>query len=67
MEVSQTDHESISTRILANYNHIHALTIQYYEVLQIYRTKAALSRVDKVVFIPVKLMDFKSDDLIRRF
>ncbi|KAL8925785.1 MAG: hypothetical protein Q9208_003282 [Pyrenodesmia sp. 3 TL-2023] len=52
MEVSQTEHESISTRILANYNQM---------------TKASLTKVDKVVFIPVKLMDFKNDDLIRRF
>lgn len=46
---------------------MHALTVQYYEVLQVYRTKASLAKVDKVVFIPVKLMDFKNDDLIRRF
>lgn len=52
-QVSQTEHESISTRILANYNYMHALTIQYYEVLQIYKTKASLAKVEKVVFIPV--------------
>ena len=28
-EVSQEEHESISTRVLTNYNHMHALTVQY--------------------------------------
>jgi hypothetical protein len=66
-EVSQSEHEGISTRVLANYNHMHALTIQYYEVVQIYKTKVAVAKVDKVVFIPVKLIDFDNDDIIHRF
>ena len=37
-EISETEHESsVSTRILANYNHMHALTVQYYEVVELYR------------------------------
>lgn len=66
-EVSQSEHEAISTRILANYNHMHALTVQYYEVVQIYKTRVSISKVDKVLFIPVKLLDFDNDDLISRF
>jgi hypothetical protein len=66
-EVSQNEHEGISTRVLANYNHMHALTIQYYEVVQIYKTKVSVAKVDKVVFIPVKLIDFDNDDIIHRF
>ena len=31
-EVSQSEHEQVSTRVVANYNHMHALTVQYYEV-----------------------------------
>ncbi|MET0156242.1 MAG: hypothetical protein ABW189_09115 [Rickettsiales bacterium] len=66
-EVAQSEHEGVSTRVLANYNHMHALTIQYYEVVQIYRIETAIVKADKVVFIPVQLIDFNNDTLIRRF
>jgi hypothetical protein len=66
-EVSQTEHESVSTRVITNYNHMHALTVQYYEVLQIYRTETSLTRCDRVVFVPFKLLDFANADLLRRF
>lgn len=66
-EVSQTEHEGVSTRVLANYNHMHALTIQYYEVVQIYRVEVAIVKADKVVFIPVQLVDFQNDSMVRRF
>lgn len=66
-EVSQSENEAVSTRVLANYNHMHALTIQYYEVVQVHRVEVALSRADKVIFIPVKLADFNDDAIVRRF
>jgi len=66
-EVSQTEHEGVSTRVIANYNHMHALTIQYYEVVQVYRVEAAIVKADKVVFIPVELVDFQNDAMVRRF
>ncbi len=46
---------------------MHALTVQYYEVLQIYRTETALARCDRVVFVPFRLIDFNNVDLLRRF
>ncbi len=66
-EVSQSEHEQTSTRVLTNYNHMHALTIQYYEVVQIHRVEVALVRADKVVFVPVELPDFDKDDTVRAF
>lgn len=66
-EVSQTEHESVSTRVITNYNHMHALTVQYYEVVQIYRTEISLTRCDRVVFVPFRLIDFSNVDLLRRF
>ena len=66
-EVAQSEQENVSTRVIANYNHMHALTVQYYEVVQVYRVEVALARADRVVFIPVKLLDFASDAMIRRF
>jgi hypothetical protein len=66
-EVSQSEHEGVSTRVIANYNHMHALTVQYYEVVQVYRVEVAITKADKVVFIPVALPDFDDDHLVRRF
>jgi hypothetical protein len=66
-EVSQSEHESVSTRVITNYNHMHAMTVQYYEVLQIYRVETTVTRCDRVVFVPFKLIDFSNVDLLRRF
>ena len=66
-EVSQSEHESVSTRVIANYNHMHALNVQYYEVVQIYRTEVMLTHADRVIYVPVELLDFNVDDVIRTF
>jgi hypothetical protein len=66
-EVAQSEHESVSTRVIANYNHMHALTVQYYEVVQLYRIETAVTRAEKVVFVPVALPDFTDQALVRRF
>ena len=34
---AQAEHEAIETRTVVNYNHSHALTILYYEVLRHFR------------------------------
>lgn len=66
-EVAQSEHENVSTRVLANYNHMHALTIQYYEVVQIYRVEVALTKADRVLFVPVSLVAFDDEAVVRRF
>lgn len=65
-EVSQQEHESVSTRIVANYNHMHALTIQYYEVVELYRVSVALNEVERLLFVPVKLLEF-TDVVVRKY
>jgi hypothetical protein len=66
-EVSQSEHEEISTRVLTNYNHMHALSIHYYEVVQAFRTTTQLERAEKCLFVPVKLMDFRDPTLVDRW
>lgn len=66
-EVSQNEHEQVSTRVIANYNHMHALTIQYYEVVQIFRVEVRLSMAEKVIFIPFEMPNFDSNDTVRRY
>ncbi len=66
-EVETSEREEIRTRILTNYNHSHALTIQYYETIQIYRTQVRLAKVDRVLFVPIKTIDFRDPAVIAQF
>ncbi|MBV9126020.1 MAG: hypothetical protein JO112_21925, partial [Planctomycetes bacterium] len=60
------EHDSVSTRIVANYNHMHALTVQYYEVVELYRIAVALSAVERCLFVPMKVLDF-TDEIVRKY
>ncbi|ORY11718.1 hypothetical protein BCR34DRAFT_601160 [Clohesyomyces aquaticus] len=66
-EVAQSEHEAASTRVIANYNHAHALSINYYEVVQIFRVEVKLAKAEQVIFIPLALPDFSKDGIVRRF
>jgi hypothetical protein len=65
-EVSQEEHEAISTRVVTNYNHMHALTVQYYEVVQAFRVTTQLERAERCLFVPLKLLDFRDVATIDR-
>jgi len=65
-EVSQEEQQSVSTRIVANYNHMHALTVQYFEVVELYRVVTALVEAERCLFVPMKILEF-SDAIVRRY
>ena len=50
--------DSVATRIIANHNHSHAMTIQYWEVMRRYRLETCVDNVDLVLFVPMKLINF---------
>ncbi|MEO0535909.1 MAG: hypothetical protein AAF215_18800 [Cyanobacteria bacterium P01_A01_bin.123] len=66
-EVSQNESESIKTRTITNYNHSHALSVHYYEVVQIYRTITRLSKYDRCIFIPMRILDFGDTRIIHKY
>jgi len=66
-EVSQAEHEQISTRVITNYNHMHTLSINYYEVVQAFRTTTQLERAERCLFVPVKLVDFQVPGTVDRW
>jgi hypothetical protein len=66
-EVSQSEHEQISTRVITNYNHMHALSIHHYEVVQAFRTTTQLERAERCLFVPVRLVDFSDLALVDRW
>src|SRR5439155_12596407 len=66
-EVSQAESEQVTTRVIANYNHMHALSVSYYEVVQIYRVSVQLADIDRCLFVPFLVIDFTDANIVRRF
>ena len=60
------------TRNVTNYNHSHALTIHYYEILQQYLINTGATRLTPVLYLPFRPLDFTITliqdywDLLRR-
>jgi hypothetical protein len=67
-ELSESQSETISSRSLTNYNHMHALTLQYWQVVQIFRTEVKLEKYQRLLYIPMKPFDFTNNEtLVKRF
>ncbi len=66
-EVSQSEHEEISTRVVTNYNHMHALTVQYYEVVQAFRVTTQLEQAERCLFVPLQLLEFRDEKVVERW
>lgn len=58
----QTD--SVATKIIANHNHSHAMTVQYWEVMRRYKLETCVDSVDLVLFVPLKLIKFLPNSTI---
>jgi len=66
-ETKQDENEKIQTRLITNYNHSHALSIHYYEVVQMYRMAIRLDKADRCIFIPLQLIDFNNSSILERY
>ena len=64
-EVSQSEDETLTTRVLANYNHMHALTIMYFEVIEVYNIKTRVVDADRLIFLPFMVRNV--EELIPRY
>ncbi len=62
-ETSESETQNVSTRVVANYNRMHALTVQYYEVLQVYELKTRVAKAQRVLYVPMKVMDFTPEKI----
>ena len=63
-ETEQEESEEVRTRVVTNHNHMHALSVHYYEVVQIFRTEVGPEDAQPVLFVPFKPLDFTDTDLI---
>ena len=66
-EVNQAQSEHLATRTVTNYNHMHALTVQYYELVQVYETETRLENAERCIFLPMKPIDFSDERNIVRY
>jgi hypothetical protein len=55
---TQTDRESVTTKVITNHNKAHALTMQYWEVLRKFTGSTEVEGVNLVCFVPLDLVRF---------
>ncbi|WP_051538200.1 Ig-like domain-containing protein [Butyrivibrio proteoclasticus] len=55
---SSDEQEILSSKIIANHNHSHVMTIQYWEVMRRYCLETCIEGVELALFVPMKLVDF---------
>lgn len=63
--VRQGERVVATTETVANYNHCHAITIQYFEVLRHLLVRQRLTDVQECLFIPLLMSRFTSDKALR--
>ncbi len=63
--VSQGETVSATAESVANYNHCHAITIQYFEVLRHFEIRNRLAGVQECLFIPLQMSPFDINKCLR--
>ncbi len=62
---SQGETFTAETESVANYNHCHSMTIQYFEVLRHMQAEQRLSSVQECLFVPLMLTPFDFQKILR--
>lgn len=63
--VSQGETVEATSESVANYNHCHAITIQYFEVLRHFTIRNRLAGVQECLFIPLQISPFTLEKTLR--
>ncbi len=63
--VSQGESVTATTEVIANHNHCHALTIQYFEVLRHLKLEHELTDVQECLFVPLPMAEFDLAKILR--
>ncbi len=66
IQATQAENNVLATRIVANMNRMHALTISYYEVLRHFLVTTEWKRTQHALLVPVSLIEF-DEATARRF
>jgi len=63
--VQEGQQYAVTSEVIANHNHCHALTMMYFEVLRHYAVFQKLSAVEECVFVPLLMTNFASENLYK--
>jgi len=63
--IEQSERSMVTTESVGNYNHCHAITIQYFEVLRHLAVHSELVDVQECLFIPLSVSMFDDEKIIR--
>jgi hypothetical protein len=63
--VSQGERVQATAESVANYNHCHAITIQYFEVLRHFAVRNRLAGVQECLFVPLQMTPFDFEKIMR--
>jgi len=61
----QSERFRVSTEVVANHNHCHAITVEYFEVLRHYVIEQQLTHVQECLFIPLLMTPFDRAKVMR--
>ena len=53
------------TEVVANYNHCHAMTVEYFEVLRHFKVTTELTHVQECLFVPFDISEFDGPKALR--
>ncbi|HEY2372950.1 MAG TPA: papain-like cysteine protease family protein [Gaiellaceae bacterium] len=63
--VQQGQRYGVTSEVVANHNHCHALTMMYFEVLRHYAIFQELSSVEECIFVPLLLTRFTTENVAK--
>lgn len=63
--VSQGESMNVQTEVIANHNHCHAVTMEYFEVLRHFAIEQRLADVQECLFIPLDMAPFNAKKILR--
>jgi hypothetical protein len=63
--LGQGERSRVETEVIANHNHCHALTIQYFEVLRHFQVSEELAEVRECLFVPFLMSHFQNHKVLR--
>jgi Papain-like cysteine protease AvrRpt2 len=63
--VRQGETHQVQSEVVANHNHSHAITVEYFEVLQHFQIHHRLTSVRECLFIPLLMTEFTDNKVLR--
>lgn len=61
----QSESVGTTTEVIANHNHCHAMTVQYFEVLRHFAVQERLAGVQECLFVPLQMAVFDDAKVLR--